>query len=215
MQFDLVTIFPSILDSYFQYAQLKRALDKKIIEINTHDIRDYTHDKHKTVDDVPYGGGAGMIMKVEPIYECIEDILAKSKIARKDTRIILLSAKGKIFDQKKAQEFAKYKKIVLISGRYEGVDERVAKNICDEEISIGKFIISGGELGSGIVMDAVTRLLPGVLGNTQSLAEESYNSKNLEYPQYTRPEKFKGWKVPKVLLSGNHKLISSWRKKNS
>jgi len=213
MQFDIISIFPSILDSYFKYAQLKRAKEKGIITVNTHDPRDFTNDKHKTVDDVPYGGGAGMVMKAGPIYGNVESILKKSSFNRKEIGVILLSAKGKVFNQKKAVQLSKYKQLVFICGRYEGVDERIAENIADEEISIGEFVMSGGELGAAVVMDSVTRLLPGVLGNEESLKEESYTGNETEYPQYTRPEVFKGWKVPKVLLSGNHKLIASYRKK--
>lgn len=213
MNFDIVTIFPKILDSYFAEAQVKRAVAKDLVSIKVHDLREYAEDKHHTTDDVPYGGGAGMVMKIEPIFKCVENILEKSSFDRKDIRIILLSAKGKIYEQKKAREFSrKFKQIILICGRYEGVDERVIKKIADEEVSMGPYIISGGELGAAVIVDSITRLIPGVVGNVASLVEESYENGSKEYPQYTRPEDFKGWKVPEVLLSGDHKRIEKWRK---
>jgi len=212
MKFDIITIFPKILDSYFAEAQVKRAVAKKLVEIKVHDLRDYTEDKHRTTDDIPYGGGAGMVVKVEPICKSVEAILKKSTFKRKDIRIILLSAKGKFYNQKRARELSKrYEQIVLICGRYEGVDERVVKHIADEEASVGPYILSGGELGAAIVTDSITRLIPGVVGNETSLVEESYETDTVEYPQYTRPEEFRGWKVPKVLLSGDHKKIKKWR----
>jgi len=213
MRFDIITIFPQILDSYFSFAQIKRAKEKGLIDIALHDLRDFTKDKHRTTDDAPYGGGAGMVMKVEPIEKCIAEVLKQSPFPREEIKIILLSAKGKIFTQKKSSELSKkYKQIIFICGRYEGVDERVAKHVADEEISLGKFVLSGGELGAALVLDSVTRLLPEVLGNKESLLEESYNTQEIEYPQYTRPEVFKGWKVPKALLSGDPKEINKWRK---
>jgi tRNA (guanine37-N1)-methyltransferase len=213
MQFDIITIFPKILDSYFAEAQVKRAVGKKLVKFEVYDLRDYTKDKHRTTDDVPYGGGAGMVMKVEPIYKNVKAILKKSHYKRKDTRIILLSAKGKFYNQKKARGLSKkYKQVILICGRYEGVDERVAKYIADEEISVGPYVLSGGELGAAIIVDSVTRLVPGVVGNVTSLVEESYETDAVEYPQYTRPEEYMDWKVPKVLLSGDHAKIEKWRK---
>lgn len=207
MKFDIVTIFPNIFDSYFNESILKRAQKKGLIEIKTHNLRDHTEDKHKTVDDKPFGGGAGMVMKVEPIYKAVEAIEKKKK-----NKIILLSAKGKKFNQKMARQLAKLDQLVFICGRYEGVDERVAKKIADMEVSIGDYVLTGGELPAMVIIDAVARLLPGVI-KKESLEEESH-SKNgeLEYPQYTRPENFIGWKVPKVLLSGHHKKIEEWRK---
>jgi len=212
MKFDIITIFPQILDSYLAEAQVKRAVDRKLVKVQTHDLREYAHDKHRTTDDIPYGGGAGMVMKAEPIFENVEAIFKKSKFKRKEIRVIMLSAKGKIYNQKKARELSKkYKQLVLICGRYEGVDQRVADKIADEEISVGPYVLSGGELGAAIIVDSITRLIPGVVGNETSLVEESYENETLEYPQYTRPENFKGWKVPKILLSGDHKKIKSWR----
>ena len=216
MRFDIVTIFPRILDSYFQEAQIKRAVEKKLVTLETHDLRDYAEDKHRTTDDLPYGGGAGMVMKVEPVYKNVQAILRKSPFKRKEIRVVLLGAKGKIFDQQKSRELAKkYKQLVLICGRYEGVDQRVAEYVADEEISVGPYVLSGGELGAAIIMDSITRLIPGVVGNESSLVEESYENGSLEYPKYTRPEDFQGWKVPPVLLSGDHKEIKKWRDKQS
>jgi len=213
MQFDIITIFPHILDSYFAEAQIKRAVNKKLVSVKIHDLREYTEDRHRTTDDIPYGGGAGMVMKVEPIYKNVEAIVRKSPNKRKDIKIILLSAKGKPYDQKKARELAKkYKQIVLICGRYEGVDERVVKYVADEEISLGPYVLSGGELGAAVIIDSVARLTPGVVGNAMSLVEESHETEAVEYPQYTRPEIFRGWKVPRILLSGDHGKIKKWRK---
>ncbi|MBM3256051.1 MAG: tRNA (guanosine(37)-N1)-methyltransferase TrmD [Candidatus Moranbacteria bacterium] len=216
MQFNVITIFPRILDSYFAEAQIKRAVQKSKVKIKVHDLRNYTSDKHRTTDDIPYGGGAGMVMKIEPIYKNVTAILKESHCRRKDIRVILLSAKGKAYSQKTANRLARrYRQIILISGRYEGVDERVAEHIADEEISLGPYIISGGELGAAVIIDSVTRLIPGVVGNRESLKEESFTGKrkNLEYPQFTRPENFQGFRVPKVLLTGDHKKIKIWRDK--
>ena len=240
MIFDILTIFPRIFDSYFGESILKRAQKVGQIKINTIDIRDFTHDARKTVDDTPYGGGAGMIMKIEPIFEALED--NRKKIGEKEkVRTILFSAKGKLFTQKDAERLAEYDRLVMICGRYEGVDERVKENLVDEEISIGSYVLTGGEIPAMIDTDAVSRLIPGVLGNAESLEEESFSMssrllrqsadtarseslseiKNFEeireYPQYTKPEEFfaKGekvsWKVPEVLLSGHHENIKKWR----
>ncbi len=214
MRFDIITVFPHILDSYFGEAIIKRGVKSGKIEIFPHDLRDFTHDKHRTTDDTPYGGGAGMLMKIEPIAECLDEIIKKSPFERKEILILIMSAKGKLFDSEKAEKWAKkFSQIIIICGRYEGVDERVVKHLVDQEISIGNYVLSGGELGAGIVVDAVSRFVPGVLGNPASLAEESHNSQALEYPQYTRPPIFRGWKVPKILLSGDHQAIAEWRGK--
>lgn len=202
MIFDIITIFPDIFDSYFNESIIKRAQNKKLVKINIHNLRDYTSDKHKTVDDSPYGGGPGMVMKIEPIFKAVKRIKGKKK-----AKVILFSAKGNKFDQKMAKRFSKLDKLVLICGRYEGVDERVAKYIADEEVSIGDYVLTGGEIPAMIVVDAVSRLIPGVLGKEESLEE-----KKGSYPVYTRPEDFNKWRVPKVLLSGDHKKIKIWRK---
>jgi tRNA (guanine37-N1)-methyltransferase len=214
MKFNIITIFPQIFDSYFNGSIIKRAQEVKIIKIKTHNLRDFTNDKHKTVDDTVYGGGAGMLMKIEPLYQAIKKIAGKKKT--KGQKIILLSAKGKKWDQQLAQKYSKLKNITFICGRYEGVDDRII-NFIDEEISIGDYVLTGGELGAMIIIDSVTRLLPGVLGNSESLEDESHNKKGLlEYPQYTKPAVFtagkKKYKVPDILLSGNHALIAEWKK---
>lgn len=212
MTFHILTIFPRIFDSYFNETIIRRAKEKKIIAINTVDIRSFTADKHKTVDDKPYGGGAGMIMKPGPIYDALSGI----NLTSKKRRVILLTPAGKKFNQKMARRFSKYDEIIFICGRYEGIDARVEK-FTQEKISIGDYVLTGGELGAMVIIDAVTRLLPGVLGNIESSKEESHSDEGvLEYPQYTRPEIFetegKKFKVPKILLSGDHKKIEEWRK---
>lgn len=217
MQFDIITIFPKIFDSYFNESIIKRAQQKNLVKINIHDLRDYTFDKHKTVDDRPYGGGSGMVLMVEPIEKAVKDI--KTKFKAKKSKTILLSAKGKKLDQKMIRQFSKLDQLILISGRYEGVDERVAKYIADQEVSIGDYILTGGELPTMVLLDSVTRLIHGVI-TKESLKEESFSKdKNIEYPHYTRPEKTringKERKVPKTLLSGNHKKIEEWKKKHS
>jgi len=203
MRFDIITIFPNIFDSYFKESIIKRAQTKGLVKINIHNLRDYTADRHQTVDDRPYGGGFGMVLMVEPIYQAVK------KIKNKKSKVILLSAKGKKFDQPMARRLAKLDQLIIISGRYEGVDERVAKYIADEEISIGDYILTGGELPAMVIVDTIARLVPNVISKG-SLEEESPVS-------YTRPESIvingKDRKVPKILLSGNHKEIEKWRKK--
>ena len=208
--FHILTIFQKIFDSYFNESILKRAQEKKLIKIKIHNLRDFTNDKHKTVDDSPYGGGPGMVLKIEPIYKAVRAItkIQDTRYKTKKTRVILFSTRGKKFDQKTAQRLAKYKNLILICGRYEGVDERVAKYIADEEISVGDFILSGGELPAMILAEAVSRFIPGVLGKQESL--ETIKG---SYPVFTRPENFNDWKVPKLLLSGDHKKIDNWRRR--
>lgn len=241
MRFDIITIFPHIFDSYFQESILARAQKNKLIKIQVHDLRRWTKDKHKTVDDRPYGGGPGMILMVEPIFRAVTALKSqipntksqtnskskilnskqtaageKSREPKARTRVILFSAKGKKFTQREAKRLSKYDQLILICGRYEGVDERVARHIADEELSVGDYVLTGGEIPAMIVVDAVSRLIPGVLGKKESLKEESFSIENyLEYSQYTRPENFRGWGVPKVLLSGNHREIEEWRKSKS
>jgi len=214
MKFDIITIFPKILNSYFKESILKRAQKNGLIEVLVHDLRDFveaTSSGRRTVDDKPFGGGPGMILKVEPIYKAVQFIKSKSKIKNEKlrNRTILLSAKGEKFSQKVAKRLSKYDQLIFICGRYEGVDERVAEHIADEEISIGDYILSGGELPAAIIIEAVARFVSGVLGNNESVDGRPY-------PVYTRPEEFvlskKKAKVPKVLLSGNHKKIEEWRK---
>jgi len=210
ISFDIITIFPHIFDSYFKESIIKRAQEQKRISINIYDLRNYTKDKHKTVDDKPYGGGPGMALMIEPVFKAVENLKNKKKVRKRKQKVILFSANGKKFDQKMANKFSKLDQLIMICGRYEGVDERIAKHIADEEISIGDYILTGGEIPTMVVVDAVSRLIPGVLGKQESLEE-----KKGSYPVYTRPETFKDWKVPEVLLSGNHKKIKEWRKKHS
>jgi len=215
MKFNIITIFPKLLDSYFNEGMMARALKNQIITIKTTNLRDFTDDKHQSVDDTPYGGGAGMLMKVEPIYKALKKIAPRQNKKRK---IILLSAQGQKWNQQLAKKYSKLDEIIFICGRYEGVDERV-KKIIDEEISIGDFVLTGGELGAAIIIDSITRLLPEVLGNSESSIDESHSQPGiLEYPQYTKPVEIilnkKKYKVPEVLLSGHHENIKKWREKN-
>ncbi len=230
MKITFLTIFPKMFDCYLGESIIKRAQKKKLVQFNIINVRDFASGKHKNVDDKPYGGGPGMIMKIEPIANALGSIFKiknkKLKIKNK-VKIILLSAKGKTFNQRMAEKFSKYNHLIFICGRYEGVDERVTKYLADEEISIGNYVLTGGELPAMVMADATTRLIPGVI-KKESLAEESFSIhpknklkiKNLklkitrEYPQYTRPENFMGWKAPKILLSGDHKKINEWRKKH-
>lgn len=219
MKFQLLTIFPDIFNSYLNESILKRARDKRAAEYQVHNLRDWTTDKHKTVDDAPYGGGAGMLMKIEPLYKALEDIKKSGKkTGLKKRKILFMSAGGKKWTQALAEKYAKLDELILICGRYEGADARLKKFI-DEEISVGDYILTGGELPALTIIDSVVRLLPGVLGNSQSIIEESHSESGvLEYPQYTRPEVFtaagKKYPVPKVLLSGDHKKIKEWQDKH-
>jgi len=216
MKFQLLSIFPDIFSSYLNESILKRAQDKQAAEFKIHNLRDWTADKHKTVDDAPYGGGAGMLMKIEPLYKALEDIKKlNKKIDPKKRKILFMSAGGKKWTQTLAQKYAKLDELILICGRYEGADARLKKFI-DEEISVGDYVLTGGELPALTIIDSIVRLLPGVLGNSQSIVEESHSELGtLEYPQYTRPEVFiakgKKYPVPKVLLSGDHKKIKEWQ----
>ncbi len=228
-RFDILTIFPEIFDSYFSESIIKRAQNKRLVKIGVHNLRDWATDKHKTVDNSPFGGGPGMVMMVGPIFKAVTT-LKKAKSKRKKIKTILFSAKGKKFDQKMAQRFSKLDQLIMICGRYEGVDERVATHIADYEVSVGDYILTGGELPAMIVVDAVSRLIPGVI-KEESIEEKRFPSSGgavfLErgrlslgsYPVYTRPETFspqrsKNWNVPKVLLSGDHKKIEEWRRKH-
>ena len=218
MRFDIVSLFPESFGGYFGVSILKRAQEAGAIEIVTHNLRDYTHDKHHTVDDTPYGGGAGMVMKVEPFDECLNALHLVEGIAIPErTRTILFSAKGKRFVQADARRLAsEYDRLIFLCGRYEGVDERVAEHLIDEEFSIGDFVLTGGELAAMVVTDAVARLVPGVLGNEMSAETESHSEAGVvEYPQYTKPEVYKEWSVPEVLLSGHHAEIEQWRSSQS
>jgi tRNA (guanine37-N1)-methyltransferase len=216
LTFDIITIFPGIFDSYLKESFIRKAQEKKLIKINVHNLRDWASDKHKTVDDRPFGGGLGMVLKVEPIFKAIKDL---TKSQKKKPKIILFTPRGKKFNQKIAYTLSRSDRIIMICGRYEGVDERVAKNIADTELSIGDYDLMGGDLPAMVVMETITRLIPGVLGKPRLLKERITKKKGfVEYPQYTRPEIFnpqkgKQWKVPNVLVSGNHKEIEKWREK--
>lgn len=212
MRFHIVTIFPEFFSGPFDHGVVSRAKAAGRLEIQVHDLRNWTYDRHKTVDDRPFGGGEGMLLKAEPLFQAVESILPERGPKQ---RVILLSAQGRRFTQGIARDLAGYEDLVLICGRYEGVDERVAEHLADEEISIGDFVLSGGELGAALIVDTVARLLPGVLGNEASSRNESFAMENeglLDCPQYTRPAEFRGWKVPEVLLGGNHEEIRRWRR---
>lgn len=230
MKFNIITIFPELIFHYCNESILERAQKKKLININAMNLRDFAEDKHKTVDDTPYGGGAGMVMKPEPIFKALQALKKKQETnSKKQKKIILLSPRGRQFDQRVAEEWAKLKEVTFICGRYEGVDQRVVDYMVDEEISIGPYVLAGGELGALVMIEAIARLIPGVLGNETSLLEETFGNSKLkitrlparqenskienfiEYPQYTKPAVFKKWKVPGVLLSGDHKKIKEWR----
>jgi tRNA (guanine37-N1)-methyltransferase len=211
MRVDILTLFPEMFAGPFSSSIIKRAADKSLIGIHLHQIRDYTHDKHHVVDDTPYGGGAGMVMKPEPVFEAVEAVKA---LAEGESRVILLSPAGKLFTQVVAAELAQRSRLILIAGHYEGFDGRV-RSFIDDEISIGDYVLSGGELPAMVIVDAVARLIPGVLGSNESHVEESHSQGLLEYPHYTRPPEFHGMPVPDVLLSGNHAQIAKWRRKES
>ena len=243
MKFSVVTIFPELIRDYCNESILERAQKKNLIEVNAMNLRDFATDKHKTVDDSPYGGGPGMVMRPDVIARALGSlgVLKKNHERRKEKKrcVILLSPRGKQFDQRMAEQFAKLDELVLISGRYEGIDQRVHDHMIDEEISIGPYVLAGGELGALVILEAVARLIPGVLGNEESLLEETHgrhsgakrsvaiessmdpiglatrglqDDRIKEYPQYTRPEIFNKWKVPEILLSGDHKKIAAWRR---
>ncbi len=211
MKIDILTLFPSMFDGAFSESIIKRAVEKGLLETCFHNIRDYAVDKHRTTDDYPYGGGAGMVMKVEPLAACIDAV----KAASPNAKVILTTPRGRPFNQHMARELSEEDSLVIVCGRYEGVDERIRELFVDYEISIGDFVLTGGELAAMVIVDAVTRLVPGVLGGEDSAAGDSFSDGLLEYPQYTRPPEFRGLAVPQVLLSGNHGDISRWRRHQS
>lgn len=244
MHFDIVTIFPEFFAGPLDYGIIRRAREANLIEVAVRDLREFTRDKHRSVDDRPFGGGEGMVLKPEPLFEAVENILGSNTVpgahtAPENMAIVLLSASGKLFRQECARRFAKSERIVLLCGRYEGVDERVAEHLATDEISIGDFVLSGGELPAAMVVDAVTRLLPGALGNEDSTVNESFSEETsneqsramehhaesvetrnsgrgiLDYPHYTRPQIFRDWAVPEVLMSGNHEEIRRWRRQKA
>jgi tRNA (guanine37-N1)-methyltransferase len=213
MKIDIITLFPGMFAGPFNDSIVKIAKEKKLVKIKIHNLRKWAKDKHKTVDDRPYGGGKGMVLMIAPIFEALKAIAPKAKAQK--TKTILLTPQGKTFTQEKAKEFAKLDQLVLIAGHYEGFDERIRENIIDEEISIGDYVLTGGEIPAMTVIDAVVRLIPGVL-DKEAKENESFSKKGLlDYPQYTRPSDYKGWEVPEVLLSGNHAEIEKWRKEKS
>ncbi len=205
MKIDVLTLFPGMFAGPLDESIIKRAREAGLLDLKIHNLRDYAHDRHKTVDDRPFGGGPGMLLKPEPIFEAVENI------ARENTQVILLSPAGRTFNQAIAAEMAQHEHLLLVSGHYEGFDERVREQLADDELSIGDYVLTNGALPIMVVVDTVTRLLPGVLGDDQSAQEESFSHGLLEHPQYTRPSEFRGMKVPEVLLSGNHGEIGKWR----
>ena len=212
MRIDILTLFPQMFEAPFSFGIFKRAIDNGLVNINLVNIRDFTHDKHHTADDYPYGGGAGMVLKPEPIFEAVESVKASLDKEKGELPIILLSPQGRLFSHKIAKELSQHRQMILICGHYEGVDERVVEHLATDVISIGDYVLTGGEVPAMVVADAVLRLVPGVLGSEESPLEDSHASGLLEYPQYTRPSDFRGWAVPEILLSGNHAQIAKWRR---
>jgi len=208
---DILTCLPKILESPLNHSIIKKAKEKKLVKIKIHDLKDYSNNKHKKVDDYAFGGGGGMVLKIEPIYNCIETIKKKKKI----DQIIYMSPDGEKLNQKKANKLSLYKNIIIICGHYNGIDERIRKNIVNSEISIGDYVLTGGELPAVILIDSIARLIPGVLSNESTALNDSFQDDLLGYPNYTRPAEFKEWKVPSILLSGNKKEIENWRIKKS
>ena len=207
----ILTCLPQLLESPLNHSIIKRAKEKKLVKIKIHDLKDYSNNKHKKVDDYAFGGGGGMVLKIEPIYNCIETIKKKAKI----DLIIYMSPDGEKLNQKKANKLSLYKNIIIICGHYNGIDERIRKNIVNIEISIGDYVLTGGELPAAILIDSIARLIPGVLSNESTALNDSFQDDLLGYPNYTRPAEFKEWKVPNILLSGNKKEIENWRIKKS
>ena len=208
MRIDVITIFPSLLAGAFEHSIIKRARDRRIIDLRVHDLRDHASDRHRTVDDYPYGGGAGMVMKPEPWFRAVEAL----RVRGNPGHAVLLTPQGQRLEQQLVERLASEDRLIILCGRYEGVDERVREHLTDEEVSIGDYILSGGEPAASVLVDAIVRLQPGALGSSESTNEESFADGLLEYPQYTRPSEFRGWRVPDVLLSGDHGAIARWRR---
>jgi tRNA (guanine37-N1)-methyltransferase len=211
MRFDVFTIFPEVFDPYLQSSILQKASERNLVEFQVHNIRDWTTDKHHTTDDEPYGGGGGMVMKAEPVFAAVEDIVGVPPACP----VILLTPQGRVFTQKNAWELSRQPRLALLAGRYEGIDERVRQHLVTDEISIGDYVLTGGELPALVLIDAIARLIPGVLGGEEAPMKDSHASGLLEYPHYTRPSEFRDWNVPEVLRSGNHALIERWRREES
>jgi len=219
MQFEVFTLLPEVFPPYLESSILLRARQRGLISVNVHNIRDYTHDKHHMTDDTPYGGGGGMVMKPEPVFEAVESVLGRfdplSAPPQPASPIIMLTPQGRVFSQTIAEELSRYDKIALLCGRYEGMDERIREHLVTDEISIGDYVLTGGELPALILIDAVSRLIPGVLGDPDGAMDDSHATGLLEYPHYTRPPEFRGWGVPEILLSGDHGKIERWRREQS
>ena len=211
MRFDIVTIFPEIFREVFDFGIIRRAREAGLIQVAVHDLRDYTHDRHRQVDDRPFGGGAGMVMKPEPLFRAIEAVTHGDRQAA----TVLLSPQGRLFNQRVAEEFSLKPKLVLVCGRYEGIDERVVEHAITDEVSVGDYVLSGGEIPAMVIVDAVTRLIPGALGCHESAEQESFAGCLLDYPHYTRPAEYRGLKAPDVLLSGNHAEVDAWRRRKA
>jgi len=215
MQFEVFTLLPEVFPPYLDSSILQRARLRGLIDVRFHNIRDYTHDKHHITDDTPYGGGGGMVMKPDPIFEAVESVLGPLQDSLPRVPVILLTPQGRVFTQRVAEELSGYERIALLCGRYEGVDERIREHLVSDEISIGDYVLTGGELPALMVIDAVSRLLPGVLGDPDGAQDDSHSMGLLEYPHYTRPPIFRGWGVPEVLLSGDHAKIEKWRREQA
>jgi len=217
MQFEVFTLLPEVFPPYLESSILQRAKQRGLIDVRVHNIRDYTHDRHHTTDDTPYGGGGGMVMKPEPVFEAVESVLGIAAHSTQPTDIpfILLTPQGRVFTQRVAEEFARHERIALLCGRYEGVDERIREHLVTDEISVGDYVLTGGELPALLIIDAISRLLPGVLGDPTGAEDDSHSMGLLEYPHYTRPPEFRGWKVPEILLSGDHAKIEKWRREQA
>ena len=215
MRIDILTLFPQFFETPLHSAIFQRARDKELAAFNIYNIRDYTHDKHHVVDDYPFGGGAGMLLKPEPVFEALEDVLKDRSAEEEPIPVILTTPQGRPFSQPLAYQLAEHKRLVILCGHYEGVDDRVREHIVTHEVSIGDYVLSGGELPALVIADAVVRLIPGVLGSDESAAADSHSDGLLEYPQFTRPAEFRGWNVPEILLSGNHAKIAAWRREQS
>ncbi len=220
MQFEVFTLLPEVFPSYLETSIIKRARERDLINVRVHNIRDYTHDKHHTTDDTPYGGGGGMVMKPEPVFEAIETVLGLNSDQTppepaSNIPIILLTPQGRVFNQSIAQELSAHPHIILLCGRYEGIDERIREHLVTDEISIGDYVLTGGELPALILIDAIARLLPDVLGDPTGAQDDSHAMGLLEYPHYTRPPEFRGWKAPNILLSGDHAKIDKWRREQA
>jgi len=213
MKIDILTLFPEVCRAPLNESMMKRAQESDAVDLRIHNLRDWTTDKHHVVDDAPFGGGQGMVMKAEPIFKAVEEL--KSKIENRKSKIILMSPTGRRFDQRMATELSSEAHLIIICGHYEGVDHRVIEHLVDAEISIGDYVLTNGAIAAVVLVDAIVRLLPGVLGDEQSAVDDSFSGGLLEGPQYTRPADFRGWKVPEVLLSGNHAAIAAWRKEQA